>query len=510
MSLAFTWRVVAACATRLLEPEYGFGGFVGAAPKNKDAKRRPDCSFLHSSFDVEEIACRTVNCGHDTARRVDPMRSLILTAVYLFLVASGFTAMFVFALGYIWVDLFSPQQVSFSIINQIPISMIVGAAAIFGYLLFDRRNPPRFVLGLWLLVIWAIWITMTTLWAEVPAAAWEKWDWAIKTVVFAVFLPFVIRSRIQIEAMILTIVFAVSGTMMAGGMKTLVTGGGYHIAIGLISGNSGLAEGSTLANTCIAIIPLILFIRKHTLILGRHALLDWFCFGLIGAAILTALGTYERTGIVTLAVLGGFLWVQSKHKILFAVLPLIVAALGLSLMSSEWSDRMGTISQFRAEDSALGRIAVWLWTLDYASTHPLGGGFSVYLIDSFRVPIEGTTDFLQITGKAFHSIYFEVLGEQGFVGLGIFLSMIGCMLVYLRSVARASRAVPENAWLYELARALTSSTVIYLIGGAFVGIAFQPMFYYWFACAICLNQYVGAHQKPIHRGIVFQARGRYR
>lgn len=418
------------------------------------------------------------------------MRSLILTAVYLFLVASGFTAIFVFALGYIWVDLFSPQEVSYSIINDIPISMIVGVAAIFGYLLFDRRDPPRLVFGLWLIVIWAIWITMTTLWAEVPTAAWEKWDWAIKTVIFAAFVPFIIRSRVQIEAMILTIVLAVAGTIMAGGARTLITGGGYHIAIGLMSGNSGLAEGSTLANTSIAIIPLILFMRRHTVILGRHVLLDWFCYGLVAAAILTALGTYERTGVVALAVLAVFMWLQSKHKVLFAILPLLVTLLGLSLMSSEWTDRMATISQFRAEDSALGRIAVWLWTLDYAAAHPFGGGFSVYLIDSFRVPIEGADEFLQINGKAFHSIYFEVLGEQGIVGFGIFMSMIGCMLIYLRSVARASRSIPGDAWLYELARALTTSTIVYLVGGAFVGIAFQPMFYYWFACAICLNQYV--------------------
>lgn len=433
------------------------------------------------------------------------MRSILLTAVYLFFVVSGFSAAFVFALGYIWVDLFSPQQVSFSIITHLPISMIVGALAIGAYILFDRRDAPRMVFGIWLIGLWAIWITLTTLWAVMPDAAWDKWNWAIKTIVFAAFLPFAIRSRVQIEAMILTIIFSLSGTFIAGGIRTLLTGGGYEINLGLYSGNSGFAEGSTLATACIALIPLILYARKHTLIMTHRPLFDWFCYGLIAAAILTAVGTYERTGLLALGALLGMLWLRSKHKILYGSLALLLAMVGLAMVSGEWYDRMATISTFRTEDSALARIAVWLWTLQYAVAHPLGGGFGVYLIDNFRLPIEGTDDFLTVSGRAFHSIYFEVLGEQGIIGFGIFATIIGTMLFYLRSVQNACRGVTEFVWLYELSTAVMMSSIVYLVGGAFVGIAFQPLLYYWFACAISLHQYVARAQGEVmDRGIVGQ------
>jgi len=290
--------------------------------------------------------------------------------------------------------------------------------------------------------------------------------------------------------MILTIVLSLSGTVIAAGVATLLTGGGYQTRLGLISGNSGLAEGSTLATSSIAMIPLILYARKHSILIPRHWLFDWFCYGLIGASVLTAFGTFERTGIVAMAVLGLFLWAQSKHKVMFGTLGLAAAAIGFTVMSGDWFDRMSTISNFQVESSALTRIAVWMWTLQYAAAHPFGGGFAVYLLDTFRVPIKGTGDFLEINARAFHSIYFEVLGEQGIFGFGIFASMIACMFVYLRSVQRACRSVPADAWLYELARALTISAAVYLAGGAFVGIAFQPLFYYWFAGAICLHQYV--------------------
>ncbi|SRR5579859_1111706 len=417
------------------------------------------------------------------------MRTLFLSGIYLFFLISGFSSVFVFSLGYIWVDLFSPQSLADGPVGELPLSMIIGVAAIGGYLLFDRRDPPRPTLGLWLIVSWAIWITLTTLWAEVPAAAWEKWNWAIKTVAFSAFLPFVIRSRIQIEAMVLTIVLSLGGTLLAGGARTLLTGGGYQVKLGLASGNSGLAEGSTLATTAIAIIPLILCMRTHSLLLPKGPLRHWLCFGLIAAAVLTALGSFERTGLIALAVLAFCLWLRSRRKWLHGGAAAGVALAGLGAMSGVWYDRMATISTFRAEDSALTRIAVWLWTLHYAADHPLGGGFGVYLINHFEVPIAGTGDVLEITARAFHSIYFEILGEQGIVGLAIFAAMVVYLFASLRSVGKAGAASAEDAWLAGLAQALTISALIYLAGGAFVGIAFQPFFYYLFAGALSLHHF---------------------
>lgn len=417
------------------------------------------------------------------------MRTLFLSGFYLFFLISGCSAVFVFALGYIWVDLFSPQTLAGGLIGQVPLSMVIGSAAIGGYLLFDRRDPPRPTLGLWLIVLWAIWITLTGLWAEVPAAAWEKWNWAIKTVAFSAFLPFVIRSRIQIEAMVLTIVLSLGGTLLAGGARTLLTGGGYEVKLGLASGNSGLAEGSTLATTAIALIPLILWVRSDSVLMPKGPVWNWFCVGLIAAAVLTALGSFERTGLVALAVLVFCLWLRSRRKMLHGGAGVCLALAGLAAMSGVWYDRMATISTFRAEDSALTRIAVWLWTLHYAMDHPLGGGFGVYLIDHFEVPIAGTGEILEITARAFHSIYFEILGEQGVVGLGIFAMMVVSMFVSLRTVGRAKPLAPEDAWLAGLAKAVMVSTLVYLAGGAFVGIAFQPFFYYLFACSISLHHY---------------------
>jgi len=128
------------------------------------------------------------------------VRSLWLLILYLGFVGLGVSTPFVAALGYVWVDTFRPQEVAYILLNQLPVAMIMGVVAIGSYILLDRRSPPRLSLETTLQATMAIWITLTLLWAEVPDAAWTKWDWAFKTLVFATFVPFVIRSRVQMEA----------------------------------------------------------------------------------------------------------------------------------------------------------------------------------------------------------------------------------------------------------------------------------------------------------------------
>ena len=72
-------------------------------------------------------------------------------------------------------------------------------------------------------------------------------------------------------------------------------------------------------------------------------------------------------------------------------------------------------------------MAVWEWTLDYVKANPLGGGFDSYRANSFtyEMPVRTGTgnttavEYVEVTDKAraFHSAYFELLGEQGYVCL---------------------------------------------------------------------------------------------
>jgi len=419
------------------------------------------------------------------------IRSLFLTLIYLSFLGLGMAAPFVLTLGYAWVDTFRPQAIAYIILNQLPVALIIGVAAILAYLLIDRRSPPRLTLATLLTVMMACWVTATMVWAEMPADGWLKWDWAFKTVAFSAFIPMVIRSRVQIEAFAQTYVFSLAANFVPFAAKVLISGGGYGRNLGLESGNSNLSEGGLLSTVCLMAIPLALHLGRHTQLLPRSRLVALGYFGLAGCALLTALGTFERSALVGMVVLGVYMFTRSRNKLAFGVGLAVVALLVIYHMSKSWDQRIDTVGEPLTDDSALTRLLVWKWTLHYAASHPFGGGFMAYEVNRIAFP-DGMVEF----GRAFHSIYFEVLGEQGWVGLGLFLGLGGSTFLGLRRLARRTRNVPHLAWCADMSDALQSGLAVFLTAGAFVGIAFQPAFWYFIAMSVSLREYVRRAEQP--------------
>nr|WP_294517403.1 putative O-glycosylation ligase, exosortase A system-associated [uncultured Rhodopila sp.] len=429
------------------------------------------------------------------------MRSVWLLSLYLAFIVMGASAPFVTTLGYVWVDTFRPQEVAYLILNQIPVALIMGIAAVGSYMVLDRRSPPRFSLETGLVVLMALWVTLTLTWAEVPDAAWGKWSTVFKTLIFAAFVPYVIRSRIQIEAFAQTYVLSLAANFIPFGIKTMISGGGYGSNLGLQQGNSGLSEGGLLSTVCLMAVPLAIYLSNYSLLIPRLKLSGWGYRGIAGLAIMTAIGTYERSALIGLIALGAIMWVRSKNKFVFGLAGLVVAGAVAFTTSSAWNQRISTIGSFQTENSAYVRILVWKWTLDYTSRNPLGGGFQAYLIDHVDVP--GTAESPGFTqfGRAFHSIYFEVLGEHGYPGLFMFLLIAGSMLVKLHRLSKKASAYPELDWVVSLSGALQGGLAVFLTAGAFVGIAFQPMFWYFVAMGISLNAYMWRVEHP-HTGVL--------
>ncbi len=418
------------------------------------------------------------------------LRSLWLMFLYASFLGLSANAPFVATLGYVWVDTFQPQNVAYIVLNDMPVALIMAAVAVGSYLLLDRRSPPGLRIETVLQLALAAWVTVTLTWAEVPDAAWDKWDWAVKTVLFAAFVPYVIRSRVQIEAFVQIYVFSMAANIVPFGLKTLISGGGYGSNLGLQEGNSGLSEGGLLSTASLMVVPIAVYLAEHGQLVPRLKLLTLAYWGIAALAIVTAIGTYERSALIGLLVLGIAMWMRSKHRISFGIVIGLVAALVVYATSNAWTARISTVGNYQSEGSAMVRILVWKWTLSYAATHPLGGGFMSYLINRVEVmPGDDDPGFIQF-GRAFHSVYFELLGEQGYPGLAMFVALAGVTFFRLGRSAKRARDQPELQWVGALSNALQSGLAVFLTSGAFVGIAFQPMFWYFAALGISLNAYM--------------------
>jgi probable O-glycosylation ligase (exosortase A-associated) len=417
------------------------------------------------------------------------LRDLYIALIYAAFFVIGPTTPFVFTLGYLWVDTFYPQYVS-PMVGQIPTSLIMAIAAIGSYVLLDRRSPPRFSFHTALVLIFAGWCTLSISWAELPDQAWVKWDTAFKVMMFAAFLPRVLRSRVQIEAFLQVFLFAAMVHMMAIGTKTMLSGSGYGRQLGVFSGNAGLVESSYLAAVSIALIPIILFLRSHSVLIPKSRVRDLGYLGLIVIAIFAAIGTYARTALVGFLVVGVFLWLQSRRKVLFAICA-VVAVIGfLAVTSDTWDERIATSTDYNTEDSALGRILVWQWTLGYAAENPLGGGFQSFLIDRIEFPAANGQAPSVVYGKAFHNMFIEVLGEQGFPGLAMYGTLLLLSLWYMWTVMRRTRGQPHLLWVHDLAGALLTSLLTIMACGCFIGIAFYALVWYLITLPVCLNAYL--------------------
>lgn len=438
------------------------------------------------------------------------MRDLIFIGYLAAIMLLAFKRPFLFTLIYAYIDIISPQRLSYFMLNSVPVSLIMFVLAFLGFLISDDKKDvrisPRWVL---LLVLLAYSGYTTTVAAE-PVAAFEKWSWVWKALVFAAFLPLTLRTKLRIEALVLTMVLCASALIVTGGIKTLAGGGGYGSLVILIDDNSGLFEGSIISCVAITIIPLILWLAKHGTIFKPDWRVSSYAAALIFACLLIPVGTQARTGIVCIAVLGILLLRYARYRMLYLGAAALIGLAAIPFLPSSFTERADTIKNYKADESASTRIAVWAWTWEYVKEHPMGGGFNVYRQNQIRYDIAPSKDsepqaypnVPRVTeivdeGRAFHSSYFEMLGEQGFPGLFMWLIIQFGGVWRMEAIQRLyrKRNRDDEQWVAPLANALQNAQIIYLVGCLFVGIAFQAFFFMLTALQIGLDTYLARRRK---------------
>ena len=446
------------------------------------------------------------------------MRDIVLLAFIAGMLAMGFKRPFLWVLLYIYVDIVAPQKVAWGILTQLSISLVVFVIAFAGYFLLDSKKGSKVSMRQGLIVLLLVWCGMTTLWAEFQDSAWEKWDWVWKALVFAAFLPLTLRTKLRIEAAALVMVLSAATIIIPAGIKTVFSGGGgYGVLASLVSENSGLYEGSTLSTIAIAMIPLIMWVARHSSVVTERKPALIFAIALCFAALLVPIGTQTRTGLICIALLGVLMMRSVRHKFLFGGLVALGVLVAIPFLPAAYTERMSTITDHQSDQSASTRVAVWEWTWDYAKSHPLGGGFDAYRGNSFtydtrQVEVVGgvrEVSYHQVTeeSRAYHSAYFEILGEQGFVGLVIWLAVHLSGLWQMERIRRryAKREDNESKRWRALATALQHGHAIYLVGALFIGVGFQPFVFMMVGLeialyAVCRRNWQEEPDRPWLRG----------
>lgn len=150
-------------------------------------------------------------------------------------------------------------------------------------------------------------------------------------------------------------------------------------------------------------------------------------FGGVGAFMIVVgiLGTQSRGSSLALAATLVYYWVMlSKQKAASLLLIACFALGGLALAPAGYFSRMETLATYEEDTSATGRLRAWGHAIDMAVDSPLlgvGAGSFNSAYGRFYRDIEGGDPTRWIST---HSIYFKVLGEYGFTGVILLLSII--------------------------------------------------------------------------------------
>jgi probable O-glycosylation ligase (exosortase A-associated) len=323
--------------------------------------------------------------------------------------------------------------------------------------------------------------TLTTFTALRPDLAWPEWQ-TISKILLMTFLTMLLVDSVQRPRVLLLVIACSLGFY---GFK-----GGLFVAMGntgRIWGPEGsfIADNNGLGLALNMTLPILFFVARGE----PNKKLRWFLQATFFLSILAILFTYSRGAFLGLAVVVGYLFfsVQVRTKVVMICVLLVGVPAILTVLPDQWFSRMGTLQEVDQDGSALSRLDAWKTAYRLALDYPLtGGGFQI---------IDDTLIYAQYNPTAVdhdagvHSVYFELIGENGFVTFGLFVALMISSVLSLRRIRRRLRQKDPDG-LANYSHALEISIVAYAVSGAFLEKASFDLIYHVLAMVIVLKALV--------------------
>jgi probable O-glycosylation ligase (exosortase A-associated) len=372
-------------------------------------------------------------------------------------------------LMYVWISVMNPHRLTWGFAYSLPFAQIVAVTTLVGVLLTREAKWPQLNMLILGLFLFAAWTGVTTATALYPAESYVRWADLMKTLFVVFLIPMLFHRKEDLRLLIWVIVLSIAFFGVKGGIFTIVHGGENRVYGPL---NSLIGDNTAIGVAILMTIPLLYYLQ----LTSPRKFVRWLLLGTILLCGVGALGTYSRGALVAACAIGVFLWWKGRHKIAILAVLLIAVPVGLALMPGKWHDRMETIRDYQAESSANMRLNSWGTMLNLAKDRPVtGGGFELAFQEVYDRYAPDPTFPPQVA----HSIYFQALGEHGFVGLALYLWILAGVWLQCRGLVRAAKNRPELAWAGELGRMMQVTLVGFAVGGVFLSLVRLDVPYYF-------------------------------
>nr|WP_315191448.1 putative O-glycosylation ligase, exosortase A system-associated [uncultured Albidiferax sp.] len=393
------------------------------------------------------------------------MRDLLIMSIVF---AGAFAALkrpWIGVMLWVWLSIMNPHRYAFGFAYNAPVAAIAFGATIIGLLTTKERSSPFKGTAVTVFAMFMVWISLSTLFGIDPGDDYWQWNKVMKVDAMVLVALMLLHSKKHILA--LTWMSAGSLAMLGakGGLFTLMTGGNFRV---WGPPGSFIEDNNEFALSLVMAIPLLRFLQLQlTNRWGRHAM----SVTMLMCAV-ASLGSYSRGAMLAMGAMVAFLWWNGKNKltvglVLFLAVPLLVA-----FMPDAWMGRMESIGEYQEDESSMGRISAWWNAWNIAFHYPLGVGFNAARPELFAL-YSPTPEKVH----AAHSIYFQVLGNHGFIGLFLFLTLWIATWRSAGWLRTRCAKIPEAAWCADLGAMCQVCLMGYAVGGAFLSLAYFDLPY---------------------------------
>jgi putative inorganic carbon (hco3(-)) transporter len=398
------------------------------------------------------------------------MRDVLVMAIVLLGAVAALRRPWVGVMLWTWVSTMNPHRFTYGFAFSMPVAAIAAAAVLMALFITKDRSSPFKAVPPGILLVFCLWVTLSWIFGMSPGEDYEQW----KKVMKIFLMIFVTLMLLHTKSHIMAFVWVAAGSLALlgakGGVFTIATAGTYRVW-----GPPGtfIEENNAFAVGVIMTIPLMRFLQMQLQSRWGRTIMT-LVMVLLAAS---ALGSQSRGAALALVAMSTVMWWRQKNnKLVIAIVMVVFAVLLVAFMPASWEERMSTIQTYDQDQSAMGRIAAWQVAWRLAFDYPLGVGMLAARPELFFK----YSDYLALLDghvPVAHSIYFQMLGQHGFVGLFLFLSLWISTWWVAAHIRKRAAGIPEAQWCGDLAAMAQVSYVGYFVGGAFLDLAYFDLPY---------------------------------
>ncbi|HQU49694.1 MAG TPA: putative O-glycosylation ligase, exosortase A system-associated [Casimicrobiaceae bacterium] len=388
-----------------------------------------------------------------------------------------------------WFGLMNPHRLTWDFAYTMPFALWIGVATLAGILFARDRKPIPWNSGLVLLLLLVVYFTFTTFFAWAPNAAWAQWNKVIKVVLMTFVATMFIYGKDRIYALMLTMALSIGFYGVKGFFFVLRTGGA-----GRVQGPEGsFIDGNTFLGMAFTMmLPVLVYLARDE----RRLWLKNLLYTVAAMTAVSTVFTYSRGAYLGLAAIAPLMLLRSRRKWLAVAVLVPLLAVAPSMLPDSVFKRAELIEHYEGDRSANQRLQSWAVAWNLALDRPLtGAGFNFeYGAAREQWLAYGSEKYAWALShsSAAHSIYFQVLGQHGFVAFAMYLALLVGTLVSLNRLRAIGTQRPELEWISTYATGLQIGLVGYMVSGAFLSSAYFDLAILYYALAAILWREVRA------------------